>query len=170
IPCGLMKDTTLPDLLTNAGAAVAQATQDDVSLLWLQDQSKTQAGVQALENFKHTGTIDVYFQGAKTTLKASQVIDKVLADTPNADASLTSFHFGDPAKNSTTPDVIITLKPGFIWVGNPLKFTFKRAEHGGFSQTDTHVPLIVSGGAVSEDVRGDTVDTPVSTKQSAGTP
>src|SRR5262245_56888251 len=131
---GLMADSTVPDLLNKAGATVAQATQDDVSLIWLQDQSKTQAGVQALQHFVKTGTIDVYFQGTKVTVPASQVIDKILSGSALVNAGL-----GNPATDSTTPDLIVTLKPGYIWVGNPLKFTFKRAEHGGFSDTDTHV-------------------------------
>src|SRR5262249_3459477 len=108
--------------------------------------------------------IDVYFQGTKTTLKASQVIDKILSGQGLVNAGL-----GDPAKNSTTPDILVTLKPGYIWVGNPLKFTFKRAEHGGFSSDDTHVALIVSGGALAKDVRETAVDTPVQTTQIAVT-
>src|SRR5262249_21607238 len=71
--------------------------------------------------------------------------------------------------DSTTPDIVVTLRPGYLWVGNPLKFTFKRAEHGGFSDPDTHVALIVGGGALDKDVRGTTVDTPVQTKQIAVT-
>jgi YVTN family beta-propeller protein len=161
---GLMADSTLPNLLNNAGATVAQATQDDVSLIWLKDQSKTQTAVTALQNFIKNGKIDVYFQGAKTTLKASQVIDKILYGQALVNAGL-----GDPAKDSSTPDIIVTLKPGYIWVGNPLKFTFKRAEHGGFSADDTHIALIVGGGAVPKDVQGTTVDSPVTTQQIAVT-
>jgi YVTN family beta-propeller protein len=163
-PAGLMKDSTLSDLLAKAGAPVAQATQDDVSLIWLQKQTDTTKAVTALNNFIKSGTIDVYFQGAKTTLKASQVIDKVLSG-----AGLVAAGLGDPAKNATTPDIIVVLKPGYIWVGNPLNFTFKRAEHGGFSNDDTHVALIVGGGALSKDVQGTTVDTAVQTKQIAVT-
>jgi YVTN family beta-propeller protein len=163
-PGGLMADSTIPGLLTKAGAPVAQATQDDVSLIWLQNQKDTAKAVAALNNFVKTGKIDVYFQGAKTTLKASQVIDKILSGQDLVKAGL-----GDPAKDSTTPDIIVTLKPGYIWVGNPLKFTFKRAEHGGFSDTDTHVALIVVGGAVPKDVQGTTVDSAVQTKQIAVT-
>jgi hypothetical protein len=161
---GIMKDSTLPDLLNNAGATVAQATQDDVSLIWLQDQTKTKLAVQTLQNFVKTGTIDVFFQGTKTTLKASHVIDQILAGQ-----ELVKAGFGDPAKDSTTPDIIVTLKQGFIWVGNPMKFQFKRAEHGGFSDADTHVALIVGGGALDKHVRGTTVTTPVQTKQIAVT-
>lgn len=54
-----MADSTIPDLLTGAGVKVAQATQDDVSLLWLSDQAQTGQAVQALQNFKDTGSIQV---------------------------------------------------------------------------------------------------------------
>jgi hypothetical protein len=63
----------------------------------------------------------------------------------------------------------VTLRPGYIWVGNPKNFHFKRAEHGGFSDPDTHIALIVGGGALSEGVEGTTVDTPVQTRQIAVT-
>jgi YVTN family beta-propeller protein len=161
---GLMADSTVPGILNAAGATVAQATQDNVSLIWLKDQSTTAAGVAALQNFVKTGKIAVYFQGTKVTLKASQVIDKILSG-----ADLVKAGLGDPAKDSSTPDIIVTLKPGYIWVGNPLHFTFKRAEHGGFSEDSTHVALIVGGGAVPADVQGTTVDKPVTTQQVAVT-
>jgi arylsulfatase A-like enzyme len=158
---GIMMDSTLPNLLASV-APVAQATQDNVSLLWLQDQSTTQAGVQALQNFKNTGTLDVFFQGVKQTVPASQVIDEILSGQGLVNAGL-----GDPAKNSTTPDIIVTLKPAYIWVGNPTHYQFKRAEHGGFTEDSTHIALIVAGGSVPGDLRGQTIDTPVKTTQIA---
>ena len=106
--------------------------------------------------------MDVFFQGVKQTLPAVQVIDKILAGQ-----NLVKSGLGNPAKNSTTPDIIVTLKPGYIWVGNPASFNFKNAEHGGFSFDDTHVPLIVSGGAVSDEVRGKFLTQSVQTKQIA---
>jgi hypothetical protein len=42
---------------------------------------------------------------------------------------------------------------------------FKRAEHGGFAEDDTHVTLMVSGGGVDGALRGTTVDDPVQTTQ-----
>jgi hypothetical protein len=140
---GLMADSTLPNILQNAGAPVAQATQDDVSLIWLQDQSTTKQAVDALKDFKANGTLNVFFRGAEVAVPASMVINKILSGP-----ALVKNGFGDPAKNSRTPDIIVSLHPGFIWVGNPAHFTFKRAEHGGFSDDDTHVALIVSGGLV----------------------
>ncbi len=163
---GLMADSTLPDLLNNAGDTVAQATQDDASLIWLKDQSKTKDAVAALQNFKATGTINVFFQGVEQTLPASQVINQILADTPNADASLGSYNLGNPATDSTTPDIIVTLKDGYIWVGNPLNFAHKNAEHGGFSQDDTHVALIVAGG-IPDDLKGTVNSQHVDTTQIA---
>ena len=161
---GLMSDKTIPGVLTAAGADPAQATQDDVSLVWLKDQSKTAAGVDAINAFKKTGTIDVFFQGQKQTLPANQIINKVLSG-----AALQQFKLGNPLANSRTPDIVVTLKPGFIWVGNVMKFAHKRAEHGGFSADDTHVPLIVSSGDLPNFLRGNVVDNSVTTQQIATT-
>jgi hypothetical protein len=158
---GLMKDSTLPDLLSQASAPVAQATQDNVSLIWLQDQGTTDKAVDALRQLQQTGTLDVFFQGVEQTLPASQVIDKILSGKDLVNAGL-----GNPATDSTTPDIIVTLKPGYIWVGN-VNSQHKRAEHGGFTEDSTHVALVVSGGALPDDVQGTTVDTPVKTQQVA---
>jgi hypothetical protein len=158
---GLMKDSTLPDLLDAAGAPVAQATQDDVSLIWLKDQATTAKAVAALEKLKETGTINVFFQGVEQTLPASQVIDQILSGPGLVKAGL-----GNPATDATTPDIVVTLKPGYIWVGN-VNNQHKRAEHGGFSEDDTHVALVVSGGAVPTNDRGTKVTEHVDTKQIA---
>ena len=113
-----MADTTLPiDVLGKAGVPVAQATQDDVSLLYLQDPKQTNVAVSALQDFQKNGTIPAYQQGTQVNVEASEVIDKILAGP-----SLVAAGFGDPSKDSTTPNIIVTLKPGFIWVGNPQEF------------------------------------------------
>jgi hypothetical protein len=158
---GLMHDDTLPNLLNNAGDTVAQATQDNVSLIWLANQAKTLDAVKQLEDLRDNGTLQVFFQGVPQTLAANQVIDKILWGK-----SLVDGGFGNPATDSTTPDIIVTLKPGYIWVGN-VNSQHKRAEHGGFSDDSTHIALIVSGGALSSDLRGTTQTDPVDTKQIA---
>jgi hypothetical protein len=159
-----MADSTLPNVLSQAGTPMAFAVQDDVSLIYLQNQSQTQQATQALQTFKDSGSINVYYQGQLVTVPASKVINQILSGQNLVKAGL-----GNPATDSTTPDIIVTLNPGFIWVGNPLKFTNKRAEHGGFSADDTHVALIVSGGALPRHVQGRTVSTPVATTQVAVT-
>jgi arylsulfatase A-like enzyme len=165
---GLMSGGTLPTQLGNAGITVAQATEDDVSLLWLQNQSQTSDAVTALQNFKATGTLQVTFSGQTQTIPASQIIKQIIADTPNADASLGSYDLGNPAKDSTTPDIVVTLQQGYIWVGN-VNNKHKRGEHGGFSDDDTHVALVLSGGAIKEDFQGTTQTAPVETEQIAVT-
>ena len=163
-PAGLLDGKTLPTLLTNAGVDVAQTTQDDVTLFWLTTQSQTATAVSALREFQSTGTLTANYQGTKVTLPANQVIDQILSgpDLPNAG-------FGDPTKNDRTPDIIVTLKPGFVWVGNPANFQFKRAEHGGFTEDDTHVPLIVSGGGLAQNLQGTVRSEAVKTTQIAVT-
>jgi hypothetical protein len=165
---GLMVGGTLPSLLGNTGITVAQATEDDVSLLWLQNQSQTFDAVTALQSFKATGTIDVTFAGVTQTLPASQIIKQIIADTPNADASLESYKLGNPAKDSTTPDIVVTLQPGYIWVGNVFN-KHKRGEHGGFSDDDTHVALILGGGAIGSKFQGTTQTAHMETVQIAVT-
>jgi hypothetical protein len=68
---GLMPAGTLSTLLGNDRITVAQATEDDVSLLWLQNQSQTQAAVAALQAYKATGSINVIFEGVPVTLPVS---------------------------------------------------------------------------------------------------
>jgi hypothetical protein len=162
---GVMSEHTLPDLLANAGTPTAFAVQDDVSLIYLQDQSQTALAVKTLENFKQNASIDVFFQGTKVTLPASQIIDKILSGPGLVNAGL-----GNPATDSTTPDIIVTLKEGYLWVSNGAlknKAAFKRAEHGGFSDADTHIALIVSGGSLDKGLDGTTQTEQVSTKQIA---
>jgi arylsulfatase A-like enzyme len=165
---GLMQGGTLPNLLGKANIPVAQATEDDVSLLWLQNQSQTFDAVTALQNYKATGTIDVTFSGVTQTLAVSQVIKQIIADTPNADASLQSYGLGNPATDSTTPDIVVTLQPGYIWVGN-VNNKHKRAEHGGFSDDDTHIALVVGGGGLDANLQGTTSQDAVKTTQIAVT-
>src|SRR5262249_52289434 len=118
---GLIADSTFPNALTNAGVSVAQATQDDVALLWLTTPSQTSQAVSALQALNNTN-LDVYYHGVKQSVPGSQVIDQVLFGP-----ALQVHHLGDPTANSRTPDIIVTLKPGFVLVGNPKKFQFKRA-------------------------------------------
>jgi acid phosphatase len=159
---GLMADSTLPDLLAKAGTPIAEATQDDISIIYLKDQRQTAAAAAAIDAFRRNGSIDVYFQGTHVKVKASSIIDQILSGP-----ALLAAGYGNPLADSTTPDIIVTLKPGYIWVGNPQHFAFKRAEHGGVNEDDTHVPLIVSGGALPQDFRGTSQDDPVDTRQIA---
>ena len=100
-----------------ATGACGWVMDDDVALIWLQDQSQTAAVASYLN------------RNAKALF-----IDEVMAGNE------LKLRFNDPAKESRTPDIIVQPTYGTIYT----KSTKKIAEHGGFSYGDTHVGLIVS--------------------------
>jgi hypothetical protein len=95
----------------------AKITDDDVALIWLKDQSQTQA-------------VADYLRANQTAFN----IQDVLA------GDLLKLRFNDPLTDSRTPDLIVLPTPGVIFTGSAKKV----AEHGGFSHDDTNVALIVS--------------------------
>ena len=119
----------LPDAATNPGAlAIARASacakgpcgfvqDDDIALIWLQDQTQTKAVVDYLNANAKALFIDEVLGGDELKLR-----------------------FNDPAHDSRTPDVIVQPIYGTIYTGSKTK----NAEHGGFSFGDTNVGLIVS--------------------------
>ncbi len=126
--------------LANAGIQVATVEQDDSVLLWLKDAKQTKL--------------------AKETLSSAPGVDTIFAGTTD----LVAAGFGDPAKDDRTPDIIIKLKPGYLVSDSP-----KRAEHGGFSEDDTHVALILTSGALPSALGGSVQGETVSSNQIAVT-
>jgi len=143
----LVKDDTLTNALEGFGIQVAQATQDDVALLWLKDPNQTQEAADVLNLLKQDNNpgIDTVFYGN----------------------SLQQAGFGTPG-DARTPDLIVKLDPGVVLVGNPAKPS-KQAEHGGFSPDDLNVGLILGGGLVPLDNRGEINADSVNTTQIAVT-
>lgn len=118
---------------------VAQATQDDIALLWLTDQSQAAAAVGVLAANQAAAGIGTMLSGAGITAM-----------------------FNDPRTDSRTPDVIALVQPGVIYTKPTAT---KLAEHGGFSEEDTNVPILLSGPGL----RADQVPMPVETRQIAPT-
>jgi len=120
---------SLPDAATNPAAqAILSAANcgsgacgfvqdDDIALIWLQDQSNTKAVVDYLNTNAKALFIDDVLGGEEIELK-----------------------FNDPARDSRTPDVIVQPIYGTIYTGSKAK----NAEHGGMSFGDVNVGLIVS--------------------------
>jgi len=114
------KDVVDPiDLLQNGGVPVAQETADDISLIWLGDQTQLKSALALLEADQ---------AGNNTTR-----IQKIYS------GQALKEKFGDPALGRA-PDIIIQPIPGTIYSGSAKKI----AEHGGFAADDTHVMLVVS--------------------------
>jgi hypothetical protein len=97
-PCGLVQD-------------------DDVALIWLQDQSRTRAVADYLNANAKRLFIQYVLAGDALKLK-----------------------FNDPAADSRTPDLMVQPEYGTIYTSSRKK----NAEHGGFSFADTNVGLIVA--------------------------
>jgi predicted AlkP superfamily pyrophosphatase or phosphodiesterase len=140
-------DSSITDALTNASMPINNfAVQDDVALIWLTDQTQTPAAVNILRNLQASGT--------------HPEIDRILS----GHSVIQVNGFGDPTKASDTrtPDIVIQVKPGYVYDGfsgfNVNKL--KRAEHGGFVEDDTHVPLIVASGNLGVGLNGSVQSTP----------
>jgi hypothetical protein len=92
---------------------------DDAGLIWLQPDLQ-QANYDAAK---------AYLQANAAKLHISELLDR---------ASLTPL-YGDPFENSRVPDFIAVTDHGVICTGGT-----KLAEHGGFSNDDRNVALLVS--------------------------
>jgi Type I phosphodiesterase / nucleotide pyrophosphatase len=136
------------DVLSAAGITPQQVTDDDIALIWFQNDSQTPAAVNALEADQkgaNTARIQYILSGGQL---ASQ--------------------FNSPTVDPRTPSIIVQPIPGTIYSHSAAKV----AEHGGFSVDDTHVALlVVNGGDLDRHHggRGQTVTAPVRTYQVAPT-
>ena len=118
----------------------AHVTTDDIALIWLKDSSKTSAVVSAMST--------------KANESAAHIQEILSGDA-------LKLLYNDPTQNSRTPDIVVLPEQGVIYTGS----TKKIAEHGGFSNDDTHVALIVAN---PELTKGN-VYTPVQTTEIAPT-
>jgi len=100
-----------------ATGACGWVMDDDVALIWLQDQTQTPAVAAFLNANAKALFIDEVMAGRELRLR-----------------------FNNPLKDSRTPDLIVQPTYGTIYSTSSKKV----AEHGGFSFGDTNVGLIVS--------------------------
>ncbi|HEV2298039.1 MAG TPA: alkaline phosphatase family protein [Candidatus Acidoferrales bacterium] len=94
-------------------------TEDDVSLIWLNSSSDTDASVKILEN----------------NASASGIALGQIYYGPSL-----ALNYNDPTVDPRTPDIIVTPNVGVTYSGS----TKKLAEHGGFAHDDTNVVLLLS--------------------------
>ncbi len=104
-------------------------TEDDVSLLWLNDPSETADAVSVLQSLSPLGN---NIAGIGEIFSGPQVAQ--LYNTP-----------GLPPNDPRTPDIIVTPNVGVIYTGSHKKLE----EHGGFAHDDTNVMILVSNPRLS---------------------
>jgi hypothetical protein len=117
---------------------VAQATEDTAAVLWLQDQAQTDAATSALLANQVGASIESVWSQERLKL-----------------------HFGDPQTDPRAPDIIALGKPGTIYTTSGNKI----GEHGGFTDEDVNVPIVIS----NPNLAPQTIRTPVRTMQIAPT-
>ena len=100
---------------------------DDAGLIWLEPdlQQDNYAAAKA------------YLQANAATLHISELLDRT---------SLTSL-YGDPFDNTRAPDFIAVTDHGVICTGGT-----KLSEHGGFSDDDRNVALLLSAPGISPQI------------------
>ncbi|MGH9511731.1 MAG: alkaline phosphatase family protein [Terriglobales bacterium] len=114
------------------GFPVVQALEDDVSLIWLADQSQINTDAALLSaNLNLTGGGEVL---------AGKNLDLI---------------FNSPLVDPATPDIIVTPNIGVVYTGG----TKKVAEHGGFAQDDRNVMLLIANSHFKASTFDDQVET-----------
>ncbi|HEX2730138.1 MAG TPA: alkaline phosphatase family protein [Polyangiaceae bacterium] len=127
-----LSPSTIPDLVEQLSPGLLSAiTQDAVALLWLSDSSRAGDVAQTLGDHADLAGIDHVLYGKDL-----------------------SQMFGD-AGDSRIPDVVVVVKDGTIYTDSGKKI----AEHGGDSDDDRHVALLVVGGADVPVERDDALET-----------
>ena len=97
---------------------------DDSIMVWLQDQTQTDALATILLNNQPTPA---------NSYALGNGVDQVYYDEG------IKLRFNDPLTDSRTPDILANTIQGVIFTGGT-----KISEHGGIHEDDTHVALIVS--------------------------
>lgn len=117
-------------------------TEDDVSLLWLNNSADTAEAVSTLEENSALAGIGQIFWGPTLS---------IMYNTPGLPPD------GDPR----TPDIIVAPNVGVVYTGSKKK----DMEHGGFAHDDTNVLMLVS----NPEIHTATVSSGVETAQVAPT-
>ncbi len=165
----LLKDNLIPDAIDfhlGDPNAVNQATQDDVSLVWLKDQSKISDVTRYLRGLRNLPLCTGTSSGSTTSAPTCN------PGIANVYSGAKAYKLGlapSPNPDNRTPDVFVQMLPGYIFVGNPSNGK-KIAEHGAlFTPDATNIALVIGGNGLSSNVKGTTVNDQVRTTQIAVT-
>lgn len=125
----IISDGLLPKIIEQMHPGVlADAYQDGTLVsIWLKDQSQTPAVVKTLSQPDVESKLDI-----KRILSGESL----------------KLMFNDPLKDPRIPDIVIEPNLGGIYTDADSTFLM---EHGGFSDDDTHVALLMAGPGIPSD-------------------
>ena len=123
----IVTTSAIQNVLTPAGfppSTIAKLTEKSTALIWLKDQSQTQAVVSVLTT-----------KANETSLRIAQILS----------GESLKLLFPDPLTDPAPPDIILIPFAGTNYEPslNPA-LPAVQAEHGGFNENDLHVPLLVA--------------------------
>jgi hypothetical protein len=149
-----------PSSFTNPNSGSTLSTSghfqtDDTGLLWLQNQSASNAANVVAQLQAHTSVMHANTLPPGTIFSSSINYGNSLAAIYGDPTS------SDPVASARAPNVIIQPNHGVIYSGSSKKV----AEHGGGTTDDTNVAMMIS----LPSYRAQTISTPVSTAQIAPT-
>jgi len=124
-----------------AAPLIAKLTEKSTAFIWLTDQTKTRAVTDVLTTASN-----------ETILNIAQILS----------GESLKLLFPDPLSDPAPPDVVMVPNPGTTF--EPAVQVL--AEHGGFNENDTHVPLLVFN---AHTITPGLVRAPVTTTQIAPT-
>jgi len=139
----IIPDTILPKIISQShGDVLALAFQDgDIASIWLKDQSKTSEVTKTLSTPENEAALNTYQILSGESLKVI---------------------FNDPLQDERIPDIVLIPNLGGIYTEADSEFI---AEHGGFSEDDTNVALLIASPRLAAQM----VKTPVQMTQIAPT-
>jgi hypothetical protein len=125
-------NSAIQNVLTPAGfppASIAKLTEKTTALIWLTNQANTALIAGVLTTKPNEATLNI-----AQTLSGESL--KLL--------------FPDPLLDPATPDIVVVPNLGVNF--EPTTNTALpavQAEHGGFNENETHVPLLIVGGSTN---------------------
>lgn len=132
---------------TGANPLVAQSTNDDGMIMWLNDRSQGAADFAKKFLLAQSGVGNDIHGNPKAYTTSG-------LSTVYAGAEATAYFHAQPG-DPRTPDVFGVSQVGTVYTGGQGKI----AEHGGANPQDLNVPIIVSGGNVKPRVSDDPIKT-----------
>jgi len=158
--------TAVGALLVRNGIPLANERGGDTSsLIYLQNQSDLQKALTILntKDYSFDSAPDLVSDPSGQTTFGSE--DAQGTGTILSGQDIINAGLGNPATDTRTPDIVVELNTGYFF-GDATK---KRAEHGGFTNDDTHVALIMGSAGLPSNLQGTTNTQTVSTTQIAPT-
>jgi len=137
-PATLMRvnPAAISTIVNSVAPGLALLSADTGPLIWLQDQRTTDAVVAAFNESMTNGG------------NPARIARVVAGDDLKA-------LFPDPLTDSRTPHIILTPIPGTVYTTSGSKI----ADHGGSSEDDVHVALLVANSSMTAKTIGDAVET-----------